>query len=165
MKQLLLIRHGKSSWDEAGTPDFERALNERGRSDAPRVAAALEERGIRPDAIVTSPAKRAAETAELVARELDFPEERIEPNRRIYLASPGVLVQVVQGLDESLETAFVFGHNPGMHETVDLLASDASVDRFPTLAVARLELTVDHWGEVDEGTARLAELILPKEMD
>ncbi|MEX2580683.1 MAG: histidine phosphatase family protein [Verrucomicrobiales bacterium] len=164
MKQLLLIRHGKSSWDFPGTPDRDRPLNQRGRKDAPKMAAALGERGVVPGAIVSSSAARASSTASMIAEGVGFPAGRIVFDESVYLASPRTLLKVIQQLDESVDTALIFGHNPGMHDTVDLLTGDDVVEKFPTLGVARLELDVDHWGEVDEGCGSLVELLTPKNL-
>ncbi|MDF1824553.1 MAG: histidine phosphatase family protein [Verrucomicrobiales bacterium] len=164
MKQLLLIRHGKSSWDFPGRSDHDRPLNDRGRDDAPRVAQALLQRGVRPDAFVSSTATRAASTAGLLAEEMGFPASGIVEKEELYLASPRTILSLVQQLDEGLETVLVFGHNPGMHEAVEHITSDSSVHTFPTLAVARIELKVEFWGEVDEGSGLLLELLLPRSL-
>lgn len=162
MKQLLLVRHGKSDWDLPGLSDHDRVLNERGLRDAPRMAAALERRGVKPDGIVTSSAVRAATTASLVARHLSFPEDSIQQFPALYLASPGTILRTVQGLDESKEVVLIFGHNPGMHEAVNLLCEAPGLEDFPTLATAILEFDLDHWGEVDWGAGLLIEFLTPR---
>lgn len=162
MKNLLLIRHAKSSWDFPGRSDHDRPLNDRGEGDAPRMAAALAQRGVRPDTIVSSTALRARTTAGMIAEGLGFPDSRIREEKDLYLASPRTILRIVQQLDESCETALLFGHNPGMHDAVEMIAGGASVDRFPTLAVARIELDVEHWGTVDQGDGLLLELLSPK---
>lgn len=165
MKQLLLIRHGKSDWDSPTLSDHDRPLNARGRRDAPRVAEALRSRGVAPDQIATSTAVRAATTAAALAEGLGFSPEAILALPELYLASPRAILRAVQNLDESAGTALVFGHNPGMHETVNLLTAGPPVDHFPTLAVARIELPNEHWGSVEWGDGRLVELLLPRELD
>jgi len=162
MKQLLLIRHGKSDWDHPGLSDHDRPLNDRGRRDCPRVAEALKARGIAPDLVVTSTAVRAATTAEAVARGLGFDPAAIAKRPELYLAPPQIVLRAIQGLDEPAETALIFGHNPGMHETVERLCGGEPVDDFPTLAVARIELEVDHWGEVEWGDGLLVERLVPR---
>ncbi|MDF1861491.1 MAG: histidine phosphatase family protein [Verrucomicrobiales bacterium] len=161
MKQLLLIRHAKSSWDFPGASDHDRPLNERGGSDAPKMGAALAQRGVSPDAIVTSTANRAKTTAGIIAEGLGFSSSSIREERDLYLASPQAILRVVQQIDESCETALLFGHNPGMHDAVEMICG-APVDHFPTLAVARIELDIDYWGEVDSGTGLLLELLTPR---
>lgn len=165
MKQLLLIRHGKSDWDHPGLSDHDRPLNDRGRRDCPRMAEALKARGVSPDLIVTSTAVRAATTAEAIAGGLGLDPAAIARRSELYLAPPQLILHVIQGLDESAETALVFGHNPGMHETVERLCGGEGVDDFPTLAVARIRLEVDHWGEVEWGDGLLIERLIPRGLD
>ncbi len=162
MKQLLLVRHGKSDWDHPGLSDHDRVLNDRGLRDAPRMATALQQGGIVPDLIVTSTATRAATTAAMIAEGLGYSAERIVKVPDLYLAPPRTILRVVQGLEESADTVLVFGHNPGMHETVNLLCEAAGLEDFPTLAIARIALEVDHWGEVEWGKGLLMEFLTPR---
>jgi len=162
MKSLLFIRHGKSDWDHPGLADHDRPLNARGLRDAPRVAAALAARGVVPDLVVTSTALRASTTAELVADGLGFPRERIVRLPELYLAPPRIILGVIRGLDEGAGTVLIFGHNPGLHESVELLSGDGGMEEFPTLAVARFELEVAFWGEVDWGGGRLVDRLVPR---
>jgi len=119
MNRLVLIRHAKSDWKNAALRDFDRPLNKRGLRDAPRMAEELKKRGIIPDHILTSPANRAVSTARLMADVFDYPGERIEEIPAFYLADTGDLAHGVEGLSDSVGTAFLFGHNPG----ISLLAS------------------------------------------
>ncbi|MEM6915152.1 MAG: histidine phosphatase family protein [Verrucomicrobiota bacterium] len=162
MKQLLLIRHGKSSWVHPGISDHDRPLNQRGEADAPSMARALEERSVEPDRIVTSTAMRAKTTAFLIAERMQIPEARIEEREDLYLAAPGTILRLIQNLDESLDTVFFFGHNPGMHEAVDRLCSGAAVFDFPTLAIGRIQFGAEFWGEVEWNSGKLLELMTPK---
>lgn len=162
MKQLLLIRHGKSDWDHPGLSDHDRVLNERGLRDAPRMADALKRRAIVPDLIVTSTAMRAATTASMIADGLGYPAERIVKVPDLYLAPPRTILRVVQGLEESAETVLIFGHNPGMHEAVNLLCEAPGLEDFPTLAIARIELSAEFWGGVEWGGGLLLEYLTPR---
>ena len=164
MKELLLIRHGKSDWNDPAPTDHDRPLNARGRRDAPRIAEALAERKVSPGLVVASTAVRAADTARRVAESLGFAPSGIVHLPELYLASPRTILRVVQNLDESASTALVFGHNPGMHEAANLFAGDAEIEEFPTLAVARIRLSSDHWGSADWGDGTLLELILPRKL-
>ncbi|MDA8908869.1 MAG: histidine phosphatase family protein [Verrucomicrobiales bacterium] len=162
MKQLLLIRHAKSSWDFPGRSDHDRPLNDRGEHDAPAMAAALQQRGVTPDQIVTSSALRARTTAAIIAEGLGCSPEMIETESDLYLASPRTILTCVQNLNEASGTVLMFGHNPGMHEAVVRLTADPGVREFPTLAVARIEFDVEFWGEVDWNGGMLLELLTPK---
>jgi phosphohistidine phosphatase len=162
MKQLLLIRHGKSDWDHPGLTDHDRPLNDRGLRDAPRIASALIGRGVRPDLIVSSTAVRALTTAQLLAGKMGYPPENIREAPALYLAPPGVILRAIQQLDEAAGTVMIFGHNPGMHEAVAAFAAGEEMADFPTLAVARIEISAEHWGSVEWDSARLLELIIPR---
>ena len=88
MKRLTLIRHAKSSWDDASLPDFDRPLNERGLRDAPKIGVHLAQNSITlPDKIISSPALRGISTACLIAKEIGYPEDTIELEPRLYEAS------------------------------------------------------------------------------
>ena len=66
MKKLFLIRHAKSDWSNPTLDDFDRPLNERGKTNAPFIGDLLREKGVFPDVIISSPAYRARETARII---------------------------------------------------------------------------------------------------
>ncbi len=162
MKELLLIRHAKSDWDHPGLADHDRPLNARGLRDAPAMAAALKQRGVRPDRIVSSTAVRAMMTTKRLAEGTGYPEERILRKPELYLAPPAILLAVVRQLDEEDGTVMIIGHNPGMHEASAALSRGGGLDVFPTLAVARFEIAADYWGLVEWDSARLIEFLTPR---
>ena len=123
MKTLLLMRHAKSSWDNARLSDYERPLNERGRRDAPRMGELLRREGLTPDLIVASSAKRAATTAELVALELSLDSD-IRYTEQLYLAEPDAYITLARQLDDGIETLLMVGHNPGIQELVERLTGN-----------------------------------------
>ena len=164
MKELFLIRHGKSSWDHPNLSDHDRPLNHRGERDAPRMARAFVKRRIEPDQVVTRTAIRAKNTAFRMAATMEIPGQCIREENDLYLASPHTILRIVQSLDESLETVFLFGHNPGMHEAVVRFSGSSAVPEFPTPAVGRIQFEQSYWGEIDWGSGNLAELILPREL-
>ncbi len=159
MKTLLLMRHAKSDWGAQYSSDFERPLNQRGQRDAPRVAAFLASRQLLPEIIITSPALRARQTAETIARERTFAGQ-MRQDRRIYLASPSMLMEVIQNLPKEVEKAMMVGHNPGMEDVIALLCGGNV--RMPTAAIASLRLHTSSWSEVGPHDAHLQWLIKPK---
>ncbi len=162
MKNLILIRHAKSSWDDPGVGDRERPLNKRGLADAPKVGAALKERGVEPDVIIVSLAVRAWTTAELIADALDYPREELVQESAIYAASLSSLMQVVQNIDEKVETAVLIGHNPGFEDLVNSLIAGMPVEHMPTCGVVRMQLKSDTWGAVEVADGGLVEFFGPK---
>jgi phosphohistidine phosphatase len=171
MKTLAILRHAKSSWDDPHLDDFNRPLNERGWKAARRIGRELKERGLKFDLVLSSTAARTRETIDGVQEKYDFGVP-IEFEPKLYLASETTLLEFVQGMDEKVRTPLIVGHNPGL----ELLVSDLTRDdkkglrrrvlgKFPTGALAVLELPVDHWSKVEPGTGEIVKLILPKELD
>lgn len=128
------------------------------------MAAALKERGVQPDLIVSSSANRAITTARIVAGEMGYSEDAILRTPELYLAPPAMILRIVQQLDESAGTAMVFGHNPGMHEAANALSVGAQITGFPTLTVARFEFREEHWGLLEWGAGQFVELITPHDL-
>ena len=121
MRELIIVRHAKSSWKDAGLDDRERTLNKRGERDAPEMGARLARRPDRPDLIVSSPAVRALETARIIARKLEYPRKKIMVEDRLYGAGIVELLDVIRNADDSVTTLMLFGHNPGLTELANHL--------------------------------------------
>jgi phosphohistidine phosphatase len=160
MKTLYLLRHAKSSWDDASLSDFERPLNERGRRTAPFMGELMKRRGLSPDVIVCSPAERARETARLV-RDSGGMSSEIDFDPRIYEASPDDLLKVVSGLNGKYTSAMLVGHNPGIEAFIHYLTGH--IERMPTAALAVIELDIEKWDEIGDRCGRLMSIIRPKD--
>src|SRR5437762_9041010 len=124
MKTLILVRHAKSSWDDTSLPDKDRPLNNRGKRDAPKMGERLAKRGAKPDLILSSPAKRALKTAEIIAKKLDYKRKDIVVDDRLYAVKPDDLLGVIRKLGDKLERVMVFGHNPELTELAHRLSSE-----------------------------------------
>ena len=77
MKTLLIMRHAKSSWDDAKMSDFERPLNERGLRTAPLMGEIINQKRLQPELILSSPAERAKQTAQMVKESAQLKSEII----------------------------------------------------------------------------------------
>lgn len=163
MKTLYLLRHAKSSWDDAALRDFERPLNKRGRRAAPLVGEYMRGQNIRPDLVVSSPAERAKQTTALVAEAAGLPAAGVRYDERIYDADVPRLLEVVSRLDAAAQEAMLVGHNPGFEDLLRHLTGEDV--RMPTAALACVRLDLDEWGEVGEGAGRLEWLVKPKELE
>jgi phosphohistidine phosphatase len=152
MKTLYLLRHAKSSWSFDELSDQERPLNDRGREDAPVMGQALAKRRICPDIIVSSPAVRAMSTAVLVAREMQYPHDKIVVESGIYGADVDDLLTIIKGLPDGASSVLLVGHNPTITETANVL-SPSSLNEMPTAAVVCLRFGCDHWAEVSKVNA------------
>jgi phosphohistidine phosphatase len=162
MRRLTLIRHAKSSWDDPALPDFERPLNARGKRDAPAMAKRLAAELERPLELVSSPAHRAAATAQVFAAALGATLEDIRYEPRLYEASAERLLEIVRGFDDADLHVLVFGHNPGLSELARTLA-DCPFEEMPTCAAATLSLAVRRWQDVRAGCGRLERYRYPKQ--
>ena len=159
MKELLIMRHAKSSWDAGHRTDFERPLNKRGRRAAPVMGAFLADNDMLPDLIVSSPAERAAQTTGLVVESAGY-EGEVRFDEHIYAAYADDLMDVVRGLPEDRRRVMLVGHNPGFEDLVKSLCGGAV--RMPTAAIAYLDLFVGQWQEVKAGSGILQWLVRPK---
>jgi phosphohistidine phosphatase len=164
MHQLLLLRHAKSSWEDASLADRDRALNARGRRAAVAMRQAMRELGLAPDLVLVSPSKRTMETMGLLEPWDDTP--LIEPLNELYLAGAPLLLETVRAV-------LMIGHNPGLHDFALALSDpEASAarplrdvrDGFPTGALAEFSV-ICPWARLDAGGARLLRFLTPKMLD
>ena len=161
MPLLTLIRHAKSSWDHPELSDFERPLNERGRRDAPRMAARLARDLPAPDLLLSSPATRALTTARSFAEALEVEFARIRIESRIYEASRKTLLELATTLPDTAGHVLVFGHNPGLSELAHTLA-DCPFDEMPTCAIVHLRIEGKYWKSL-AGKGKLLAYLYPKD--
>ncbi|MFC2088804.1 histidine phosphatase family protein [Calditrichota bacterium] len=144
MKTIYLTRHAKSSWDYPELDDFERPLNERGRRDAPFMGSILKKLKIKPDAIVSSPATRAATTARIIANQLSYPLEHIYYNEILYGADETELSQIIKTVQETTKSIMIVGHNPGLTDFAHYIVNN-DITNIPTSAVFGATLEIDKW--------------------
>ena len=129
MKTLYLLRHAKSSWKDRGLDDLDRPLNKRGRETAKTMAAYLRRAKITPDVVLCSTAVRAKQTLEPIAKAIKPP--RVAFESRIYGVAQPELLKYLRGVPESVESALMIGHNPGLHDLALALAEAESRKRLP----------------------------------
>lgn len=163
MKTLLILRHAKSSWNNANLTDHERPLNKRGKADAPRMGKLLADEGLMPDLIITSSAERALTTAEQAALASGY-EAEIIVTRHLYHADPEEYFEVLHEKGGSHERVMVVGHNPGIEALVEELTGNYEV--MSTAALAQVQLPIASWAELVEGVAgELIGVWRPKELE
>jgi phosphohistidine phosphatase len=169
MHQLLLLRHAKSSWDDASLPDRERPLNKRGRRAAAAMREAMRALGLAPDVILVSPARRTRET--LAALEPWDETPLVEPMEVLYLATAAQLRDAVRDLAETVRSLMLIGHNPGLHEFAVSLAGRRSVNDatqrllagFPTGALAEFAIAAP-WRQLTAGSGQLVRFLTPRDL-
>jgi len=160
-KELFLVRHAKSSWDDPTISDHERPLNERGYRNAPEMGRRLSDRGVSPDALISSTALRACTTAEIMAGSINFPKDQIVFDRTLYHASATELQEYIGGLDDSHFSVMLFGHNPGMTSLVSHLYGLA-LDNLPTCGVVYLKFSAESWADASRSMPSGATIDFPK---
>jgi phosphohistidine phosphatase len=161
MRTLLLIRHAKSSWNDAGISDFDRPLNERGKKDAPVMAQRLIHINIKIDLLVSSPAKRAKATAKIFAAEFKKSEHEILYLPSLYHADPTTFTKLIAGIDDQFIHIALFSHNPGITSFANMI-SEVRVDDMPTCAVFGVKLEAASWKEFDSSEKKFLIFDYPK---
>ncbi len=161
MKTLYIVRHAKSSWDDPIIDDFDRPLNGRGEKDAPRMGERMNERGIAPDLIISSPAARALGTARLIAKSLGYPEGNVQQDRSIYHAGTEALLRVIRQAGDKNEIIMIVGHNPGLTEFANDLLKE-NIDNIPTAGVVGCKLKIDSWKDAAAGCGKMLFFDFPK---
>lgn len=142
MKNLLLMRHAKSSWKAAALPDHQRPLNQRGKRDAPRMGKHLRERGFRLDAILCSTAVRARETAKGLLQEYTFEGEVVYVDD-LYHADPETIISVLNMLPDKVDTVMIIAHNPGLDYFLELVCDECG--HMTTASVAYIKYPIKSW--------------------
>ncbi len=161
MKTLYLIRHAKSDWSSAATTDFERPLNKRGLKAAPLMGARLKSQACAPDLLLSSPARRAHQTAKLVATEIGYPLEEIEYIAAIYAADLATLIALIRQLPQNATRVMLIGHNPEVSALGKWFCS-AAPDWLPTCGLLELKLKNVRWEGIQQGCGQLLRYDFPK---
>lgn len=160
MKTLLILRHAKSSWEREDLSDPDRPLAPRGKRDAPRMGELLRKQALLPDLLLTSTAKRARATAELVAEAAGYSGD-IRQESSFYMAGTEEYLEALQALPDAYEQVMIVGHNPGLEVLLEDLTGEW--EHLPTAALAQVELPIEHWRELTDVTeGRLAHLWTPR---
>ncbi len=170
MRQLLLMRHAKSLWDDPKLSDHARPLNARGRSAAIAMRDVMRDIGLEPDLILVSSARRTLQT--LAALEPWIEPPIVEAMDGLYLATATALLTTLNSTPETARSVLLIGHNPGLHDLALALAGPldtanaamrALAEAYPTGALA--EFTVPGpWGTLAAGGARLVRFVAPRDL-
>ena len=162
MKNLFLLRHAKSSWDNAALGDFDRPLSKRGISNAILLSKYIQKNSISFDLVLSSPSERTQSTLDLVLSSFDpFPTTTLKES--IYHASPSSLTQLIKEQDDEINNLLIIGHNPGLHILTETLTNE-SIVKLPTCAFVKIT-NFNQWKDLDAGILNLESLITPKELN
>ena len=168
MKTVLILRHAKSDWGDPSLADFDRPLAKRGLKDAPRMGKVLKAFDCVPDKIISSPAKRARQTSEMVAEACGYGKS-IEWVPAFYGGYSEDLIGALKQLPNTVERAMLVGHNPTMEETASALLLNSEDDfddeyavRIPTAGLMCLDLHIMDWAGLEPGDAVLRWYLIPR---
>jgi phosphohistidine phosphatase len=169
MKTLTLLRHAKSSWDDAAARDFDRPLNGRGRRAAQTIGREMRALGLTFDQVIASPAVRVVETLREVEQGYGAALGP-EFDRRIYLAPAELLLDLIHAARDSAGTLLLVGHNPGLETLALELGADAAAKaeiatKYPTAALTEISFPVERWADVGRGDGTITRFIRPRDLD
>jgi phosphohistidine phosphatase len=161
LKTLILLRHAKSSWKDESLEDIERPLNDRGVRATEVIGNYIRKHKIVPDLVISSPATRARQTADLVLKAARL---KLQPrfDERIYEASAHRLLEVISQVEDAADRAMLIGHNPGFEELVEELTGE--FQRMPTCALACIEFNIEKWNKARPGEGNLKWLVTTKKL-
>ncbi|HBM17560.1 MAG TPA: phosphohistidine phosphatase [Lentisphaeria bacterium] len=151
MLKLFLLRHAKSSWDDISFIDIERPLGKRGLKDAPNMGKYFIKDHKKPHIIISSPARRARETAELFSDTIEYKLDKIHYDQQIYEASLDELMHLIHKIDDAFEKVMLVGHNPGFTDLANHLTSETHIDNIPTCGLFAVGFDVKSWKKIEPG--------------
>ena len=162
MKNLLLMRHGKSSWKDESLKDHERPLKKRGVKDSKLIAKQIKKSDLIPDLILASTAQRAKETVEIIIDTIGY-KNKLVYSDKLYMGEPQDFIKVLNKQAQDHDTIMIVAHNPGLEAYLQII--DGEIEALPTAALGYLTLVIDDWKDITLDT--MGELIgfwTPKEL-
>lgn len=160
MKKLILVRHGKSTW-EYPVRDHDRVLLQRGIADAHLIGEQLQELRIKPQRVWTSTAARALHTATLVSEYVDYSLKILELKRELYTFDEQQLLEVIKTCDDKTDVLMIFSHNHGLTELANSLGNQL-IQNIPTTGVVIIDFHTDSWQFLKNGTT--VSTLFPKDV-
>lgn len=162
MKQLVILRHGKAEHDTMSKDDYDRNLTERGAKNATEMGNFILKKWGVPDLILTSSAKRAQDTASLVAESINYPLEGIKADQNLYFAPSRWILNMIFKLPDEVNRCLYVGHNPGVTDLINDFG--VRLDNLPTASAACFEFYIDSWKEISTDKAVFQWLKLAKDL-
>ena len=160
MKNLILVRHGKSSWEEL-LQDVDRPLNQKGINEVHRVASNSIQYLPANFVMWSSLAKRASETALIFAQNILYPTESIVFKQELYTFDENKLEEVIKTCDNFYKSIILFGHNAAITNFVNKFG-DIYIDHVPTAGFVALQFGTDDWKNINKG--KIQKTIFPKDL-
>jgi phosphohistidine phosphatase len=161
LKKLIIIRHSKSSWKNANLSDFERPLNKRGNYDAQLISDFLSNLIQEIDMLHSSSSERTRETAAYFIDKIKI--KKCVFDQSLYHISSENLLNIIRAYDNSLNSAMIIAHNPGLTNFVNTL-TDLNLWNLPTTGLVIINFNVDSWEEIQNSSAEVFCRKFPKEL-
>ncbi len=155
MKTLYILRHAQKNASE-DEYDYDIELTQKGLEDSKIIGEKLKEKKIKPDLIVSSPAVRARQTAEIVAHEIDY-YKNIMYNEVIYQAFLNEIVESITYTFDTVDTLMIVGHNPSL--TALAVSFGGFKEELKMANAIRLDFDCNSWTAIDKSNAKFVELI------
>jgi phosphohistidine phosphatase len=162
LRIVFLVRHAKSSWKDTSLDDKDRPLKKRGIKDLGLLKPVLIKQKHKPEGIYSSDAKRAAETAKILAGYYDLKKKHLTFCNELYASSAQEILDFIRNRDDELRSIMLVGHNPEMAQAASLLGSNSPEVVMPTSAVVCFRLDLDHWCRLQENSGRMEFYEYPK---
>ncbi len=159
-KTLYVMRHAEAAWPSSRHRDFDRPLDLQGERDASAMGKRLRAHGSIPDLMISSPARRAEQTAKLIAKELKIEFHTIVFEASIYEAGVSNLLDIIQALDDRYQSAMLIGHNPSLTWVINQLTGE-HIANAPTCSIATLRTFSPRWVDTVFETSELLKISLP----
>ena len=176
MKKLILIRHAKSDWggwdsSSSSKSDIERPLSKRGKRACDKISDLFTQRQLRVDLVEYSPAQRATETFDLIKDSISFLSQK--NNSELYTFNSDKLKCIIASKSDEINNFLLIGHNPAIEALViELVSANYNLkeleilrNKYPTGAIAFIELNILHWRDLHKNCGRLIEFVRPKDME
>lgn len=160
-KTLYLLRHGKSAWDHIETEDIQRKLLPKGIERTQRIAHYMSDINIKIDAIISSPAQRAIQTATIIEKALHLPEIIIEG--RLYPCTSNAIFDTIIELDNTIDNILIVAHNPGITYFAQEYI-DANIDQLHTSGLVSCSFDCQSWTEFSLANKKLNFVVSPKKL-
>lgn len=167
-RNLYLLRHAKSDWNDQGAEDSERRLNERGRGAAKRIGLWMKQQGIQPKQVICSPAARTRETLELLRNHVKIPDTQISFDDELYLAAVQTLLSILAQCPQEQNDVLLVGHNPGIEELLAYLCGEnlplsKKGKLMPTATLVHVALPGD-WHRLAPNSGKLVSIVRPEDL-
>lgn len=164
MKTLSVLRHAKSSWEYPDLTDFERPILTKGVKRTLRICETLKQVELIPDLIISSPAVRAHETAEIIFDQFTLQKKQLIINDNFYPGFVKKIISTVNKLDNKVKHAMIVGHNPALTDMANHFLGYNIIDWIPTSGLVTIQFDCKKWEDISAKNATLIHYLKPKEL-